>query len=70
MTIERLLAEAAPKLRGLTLYPCEQGWQASITHDRQSWRVAISADPVAALAEALAERRPRPAPDPSNSVFD
>lgn len=70
MPLDAALASAAPALRGLTLWPCEKGWQANITRDGKSWRVAISADPVAALLEALTDQRQQPEPPSSNSVFD
>lgn len=50
-----LLAEAAKSgLLGFTLHKTQDGkWQASTTPDRQSWTVAIDADPVAALLKVL-----------------
>jgi hypothetical protein len=41
-------------LAGLTLYPTPDGrWQAAVTVDRIGWRVAVDADPWAAVTAAL-----------------
>lgn len=61
--------DAKPSLRGLTLWATAQGWQANASTDGKSWRVAVSADPTAALIEALNGPRAAP-PETSKSVFD
>lgn len=54
-TLDALLSQAVNSgLRGLTLYPTQDGeWQAATTPDRQSWTVTIDADPAVALRKAL-----------------
>lgn len=55
MTIPEAIKEAAASgLRGLTLWPTQDGqWQANVTYDGTGWRCETHADPVTALERAL-----------------
>jgi hypothetical protein len=61
MTLEELIKEAAATGRfNLTVWETDRGFQASFSRDKQSWRCATDADPVAAAKAALIEFRPAP----------
>lgn len=51
-----LRAAIAAGMRGLTLWPCEIGWQANVTSDGQAWRCCADPDPAAAIRAVLADR--------------
>lgn len=57
MTIEQALTEAAREGRfTLNLFAASEGYQASLSHDRRSWRVEMGADPVEAIEKVLGLR--------------
>ena len=75
MTAETLITEAARSgLQGLTLFKTQGGeWQASITQDRDSWTIALDADPLVAIEKVFAQKHaPVVSEMPTNngSIFD
>lgn len=54
MTIDDALAQAAREGRpSISIFPISQGYQASLTNDKKSWRVEMAADPATALKKVL-----------------
>jgi len=54
MTIEEAINQAAREGRlSLTVFTASQGYQASLSLDRKSWRVEMDADPAVALKKVL-----------------
>lgn len=70
MTLEDLIRRAAGKqLNGLTLWPSDERWQASVHYKgAKGWIVVIDACPVAALKTALGEKAEEPAA--LDNIFD
>jgi len=58
------------KLTGLTLWPSDRGWQASVRFsDRGGWTVETDPDPVLAILRTLGAEPPAPQPK-IPSIFD
>lgn len=62
MTLEDLIRKAIKEGRfgGLTLWPCEAGFQANRRNPDSSWSCHVNEDAVVALRAALGEKLPAP----------
>lgn len=54
MTIEEALQQAATEGRlSINIFAASEGYQASLSFDKKSWRVEMGADPATALKKVL-----------------
>lgn len=44
------------RIRAVTIWPCEAGWQANVQRPDGSWSCSIDADPTVALSDAIEPR--------------